>query len=218
MEKPCFSPMGSTSYRLLKNRNYMNRSVALKWNWNGSKKNLPISTDDKCSLIEPDHPILSIRRQCELIELNPRIREDGTYYYQPAKETPLNLILMRLIDEQYLKTPFYGYPKMTEQLRKQGYWVNPKRINRLMNLMGLQALGFKRRITRNNPDHKVYPYLNVPIIRANQVWSADITYVPMNQGFMYLVAILDWFGRFSASPRLRSSYPIRWIISSVSRL
>jgi len=147
-------------------------------------------------LIEPDHPILSIRRQCELIELN-----RGTYYYQPAKETLLNLTLMRLIDEQYLKTPFYGYPKMTEYLRKQGYWVNPKRINRLMNLMGLQAVGFKRRITRNNPDHKVYPYLlrNVPIIRANQVWSADITYVPMNHGFMYLVAILDWFSRYVLS-------------------
>lgn len=170
--------------------------VALRWNWNGSKKNLPISVDDKCSLIEPTHPALSIRRQCELIELN-----RGTYYYQPAKETPLNLTLMRLIDEQYLKTPFYGYPKMTEYLRKQGYWVNPKRINRLMNLMGLQAVGFKRRITRNNPDHKVYPYLlrNVPIIRANQVWSADITYVPMNHGFMYLVAILDWFSRYVLS-------------------
>ena len=123
---------------------------------------------------------------------------------------------MRLIDEQYLKTPFYGYPKMTKHLRQQGYWVNPKRISRLMRIMGLQAVGFKRRITRSNPDHKVYPYLlrNVPIIRANQVWSADITYVPMNSGFMYLVAILDWFSRFSASPRLRSKYPIHWIIYS----
>jgi len=127
---------------------------------------------------------------------------------------------MRLIDEQYLKTPFYGYPKMTEQLRKQGYLVNPKRIARLMNLMGLQAVGPKRRMTKNEPDHKVYPYLlrNVPITRTNQVWSADITYVPMNHGFMYLVAILDWFSRFSASPRLRSKYPIHWIIFSVSRL
>ena len=147
-------------------------------------------------MIEPNHSVLSIRRQCELIGLN-----RGTYYYQPAKETPLNLTLMRLIDEQYLKTPFYGYPKMTEYLKKQGYGINPKRINRLMNLMGLQAVGFKRRITRNNPDHKVYPYLlrNVSIDRTNQVWSADITYVPMNQGFMYLVAILDWFSRYILS-------------------
>jgi putative transposase len=159
--------------------------------------------------------MLSIRRQCELIELN-----RSTYYYQPAKETPLNLTLMRLIDEQYLKTPFYGYPKMTEYLRNQGYWVNPKRINRLMNLMGLHAVGHKRRTTKHDPDHKVYPYLlrNVSFTRTNQVWSADITYVPMSHGFMYLMAVLDWFSRFSASPRLRSKYPIRWIISSASRL
>ena len=124
---------------------------------------------------------MSIRRQCELIELN-----RGTYYYQPAKETSLNLTLMRLIDEQYMKTPFYRYPKMTEYLRKQGYWVNPKRITRLMNLMGLQAVGPKRHMTRNEPDHKVYPYLlrNVPITRTDQVWSADITYVPMSHGFI----------------------------------
>ena len=151
----------------------MNRSVASKWNWNGSKKNLPPSVNDKRGLIEPDHPVLSVRRQCELIGLN-----RGTYYYQPAKETPLNLTLMRLIDEQYMKTPFYGYPKMTEYLRSQDYWVNPKRTARLMRVMGLQALVPKRRMTRGNPDHKVYPYLlrNVPITRADQVWSADITY------------------------------------------
>jgi len=113
----------------------------------------------------------------------------------------LNLALMRLIDEQYMKTPFYGYPKMTEYLRNQGHWVSPKRIARLMRVMGLQALGHKRRMTKNDPDHKVYPYLlrNVPIIRINQVWSADITYVPMNHGFMYLVAILDWFSRYILS-------------------
>jgi len=119
----------------------------------------------------------------------------------------LNLTLMRLIDEQYLKTPFYGYPKMTEYLKTQGYGINPKRINRLMNLMGLQAVGFKRRLTRNNPDHKVYPYLlrNIPITRTNQVWSADITYVPMNRGFMYLVAILDWFSRYVLSWQLSNT-------------
>jgi putative transposase len=180
----------------------MNRSVALRWNWNGLKKNLPPSVNDKRGLIEPDHPVLSVRRQCELIGLN-----RGTYYYQPAKETPLNLTLMRLIDEQYMKTPFYGYPKMTEYLRSQDYWVSPKRTARLMRVMGLQAVVPKRRMTRNNPDHKVYPYLlrNVPITRADQVWSADITYVPMNQGFMYLVAILDWFSRYVLSWQLSNT-------------
>ncbi len=95
------------------------------------KKNLPPSVNDKRGLIEPDHPVLSVRRQCELIGLN-----RGTYYYEPAKETPLNLTLMRLIDEQYMKTPFYGYPKMTQYLRSQDYWVNPKRTARLMRVMG----------------------------------------------------------------------------------
>ena len=194
--------MGSISYRLFRNQSYMSRSVALRWNWSGSKKNLPPSVDDKRDLIEPDHPVLSVRRQCELIGLN-----RGTYYYEPAKETPLNLALMRMIDEQYMRTPFYGYPKMTEYLRNQGHWVNPKRIDRLMRVMGLRALVPKRRMTRNNPDHKVYPYLlrNVPITRVNQVWSADITYVPMNQGFMYLVAILDWFSRYVLSWQLSNT-------------
>ncbi len=96
---------------------------------------------------------------------------------------------------------------MTEYLRSQDYWVSPKRTARLMRVMGLQAVVPKRRMTRNNPDHKVYPYLlrNVPITRADQVWSADITYVPMNQGFMYLVAILDWFSRYVLSWQLSNT-------------
>ena len=119
----------------------------------------------------------------------------------------MNLTFMRLIDEQYMKTPFYGYPKMTQYLRSQDYWVSPKRTARLMRVMGLQAVVPKRRMTRNNPDHKVYPYLlrNVPITRVDQVWSADITYVPMNQGFMYLVAILDWFSRYVVSWQLSNT-------------
>ena len=131
----------------------------------------------------------------------------------------MNLALMRLIDEQYLKTPFYGYPKMTKHLRQQGYWVNPKRISRLMRIMGLQAVGFKRRITRSNPDHKVYPYLlrNVPIIRANQVWSADITYVPMNSGFMYLVAILDWFSRYVLSWQISNTLDNIFCINALEK-
>jgi len=188
--------------------------VALRWNLSGLKKNLSNSVKDKCSLIEPNHSVLSIRQQCELIGLN-----RGTYYYQPAKETPLNLTLMRLIDEQYLKTPFYGYPKMTEYLKKQGYEVNPKRISRLMRVMGLQAIGIKRLMTKNNPDHKVYPYLlrNVPIDRTNQVWSADITYVPMNQGFMYLVAILDWFSRYVLSWQISNTLDNIFCINALDK-
>ena len=108
---------------------------------------------------------------------------------------------MRLIDEQYLECPFYGYPRMTDYLRKQGYQVNPKRIARLMKKMGLEAVGPKPNTSQANPDHKIYPYLlrNVKIEQVNQVWSTDITYIPMPQGFMYLVAIMDWYSRFILS-------------------
>jgi len=192
----------------------MSRSAALRWSWSGSKKNLPPSVNDKRGLIEPDHPVLSVRRQCELIGLN-----RSTYYYEPAKETPLNLFLMRLIDEQYMKTPFYGYPKMTEYLRNQGYWVSTNRTSRLMRVMGLRAVAPRKRMTRSNRDHKVYPYLlrNVPIVRADQVWSADITYVPMNQGFMYLVAILDWFSRYVLSWQLSNTLDNAFCLQALDR-
>jgi len=105
---------------------------------------------------------------------------------------------MRLIDDQYLKTPFYGWPRMTAHLRRQGYQVNGKRIRRLMQLMGLQAIYPKPRTTVAAQGHQIYPYLlrHLEITRPNQVWSADITYVPMRRGFMYLVAVLDWFSRY----------------------
>jgi putative transposase len=122
----------------------------------------------------------------------------ATFYYQPGQESDLNLTLMRLIDEQYLKTPFYGWPKMTVSLQKAGYPINHKRVQRLMQVMGLQAVGPKPGTSQPAPDHKIYPYLlhGLTITRPNQVWSADITYVPLPGGFMYLVAIIDWFSRY----------------------
>jgi len=147
--------------------------------------------------LETEHPWLSLRRQCELIGLN-----RSSYYHQPATESSLNLTLMRLIDEQYLRTPFYGYPKMTEYLRQvKKYQVNPKRVYRLMQLMGLRAVAPRPRTSRPHPEHKGYPYLlrGVDITRSDQVWSADITYIPMQRGFMYLVAILDWHSRYVLS-------------------
>jgi putative transposase len=146
---------------------------------------------------------LSLRRQCELIGLN-----RSSYYYQPATESSLNLTLMRLIDEQYLRTPFYGYPKMTAYLRQvKKYQVNPKRVYRLMQLMGLRAVAPRPRTSRPHPEHKIYPYLlrGVDITRSDQVWSADITYVPMQRGFMYLVAILDWHSRYVLSWELSNT-------------
>jgi putative transposase len=147
-------------------------------------------------MLEPAHPDLSLRRQCELLGLN-----RSTWYYQPrpegTRESADNLQLMRLIDEQYLRTPFYGWPRMTVSLRRAGFVVNHKRAQwapeRLMQKMGLQAIYPKPKTSRPSQGHKLYPYLlqGVEIIRPNQVWSADITYVPLCQGFMYLVAIMD---------------------------
>lgn len=147
----------------------------------------------KCSLIEPTHPELSVRDQCVLLDLN-----RSTYYYVPATESPLNLQLMRLIDEQYLRTPFYGWPRMTVYLNQQGYAVNHKRVQRLMQKMGIQALYPKRSLSQAHPGHKIYPYLlrGLAITYPNQVWSTDITYIPMPTGFMYLVAVIDWFSRY----------------------
>jgi putative transposase len=157
------------------------------------KKKLTASVENKRALIEPDHPALSIRRQCALLGLN-----RATYYYQPAAEDPANLELMRKIDKQYMETPFYGWPRMTAALRRQGYQVNGKRVRRLMGLMGLQAATVRKRPATSTPGHRIYPYLlrDLAIERPNQVWCADITYVPMPLGFVYLVAIMDWFSRY----------------------
>ena len=144
-------------------------------------------------MIEPGHPTLSIRRQCELVGLN-----RASYYVESVGESAFNLCLMRLIDEQYLSTPFYGYPKMTAAVRRQGYPVNRKRVARLMQKMGLQAMVAKRKLSEPAVGHEGYPYLlrNRVITQPNQVWSTDITYVPLRYGFMYLVAVIDWFSRY----------------------
>jgi putative transposase len=153
-------------------------------------------------LIDPQHPALSIRRQCVLLGLN-----RASYYYQPVPADPLNLELMRQIDAQYLKTPFYGWPKMTAALRNQGYGVNGKRVRRLMRLMGLQAITRRKRPVTSASGHHIYPYLlrDLAIERPNQVWCADITYVPMPLGFLYLVAIMDWFSRYVVAWALSNS-------------
>jgi putative transposase len=132
----------------------------------------------------------------------------ASYYYQPAQESELNLKLMRLMDEQYLKTPFYGWPRMTVYLKQLGYQVNPKRVRRLMQLMGLQAIYPKPKAKNQvRQEHKVYPYLlrDLEIVRPNQVWSADITYIPMPQGFMYLTAVIDWYSRYVLSWQLSNT-------------
>ena len=144
-------------------------------------------------MIEAEHPEISIRRQCELVGLN-----RSSYYQQPTGETALNLELMRRIDEQYLKTPFYGIRRMTVSLQKAGYAINRKRVVRLMKIMGIQAIFPRKNLSKPGKEHRIYPYLlrGMEIIRPDQVWSADITYLPMAGGFMYLVAIIDWYSRY----------------------
>ena len=155
---------------------------------------------------------LSISRQCRLLNIN-----RSTYYYKKRPIKPIELKLMELIDRQYLKTPTWGSRSMLNHLRRLGYKVNRKRVRRLMRLMGLEAIYPKRKTSRAHPAHKVYPYLlrNLKIDRPNQVWAADITYVPMSRGFMYLVAIMDWNSRKVLSWRLSNTLDTGFCIEAL---
>lgn len=148
-------------------------------------------------MIEPAHETLSIRRQCQLLGL-----ARGSWYYEPAAETAENLALMRQIDQLYLKRPYFGSRRLGDELN-----VNRKRVQRLMRVMGLEAIYPKPRTTVRNPEHKIYPYLlrNVEVVRPNQVWSTDITYIPLRGGFLYLTVILDWYSRYVLTWRLSNS-------------
>jgi len=143
-----------------------------------------------------------VRRQCELLGLN-----RSTWYYELAPESAANLALMRLIDEQYLRRPYYGSRRMTVWLNNEGHEVNRKRVQRLMRLMRLEAVYPKPRTTVAGAGHKIYPYLlrDVAVTRPNQVWSTDITYVPLQRGFLYLTAIMDWYSRYVLTWRLSNS-------------
>jgi putative transposase len=145
---------------------------------------------------------LSVRRQCELLGLS-----RSSLYYEPARETGEDLRLMRTIDEQYTACPFYGSRRMTAWLTNQGEEVNRKRVQRLMRVMGLEAVYPKPRLSVAGRGHKVYPYLlrGVKIERPDQVWSTDITYVPMTSGFMYLAAVIDWFSRYVIAWKLSNT-------------
>jgi putative transposase len=145
---------------------------------------------------------LSVRRQCELLELN-----RSTLYYEAGTETVDNLRLMRLLDEEYTAHPFLGSRRLTAWLVEQGEEVNRKRVQRLMRLMGLEAIYPKPKLSQPGQGHKIYPYLlrGVTIDRVDQVWSTDITYVPLANGFMYLAAIIDWFSRYVLAWRLSNT-------------
>jgi putative transposase len=145
---------------------------------------------------------LSIRRQCALLSLN-----RSTAYYEAVPTPDEDLALMRVVDELYTARPIYGSRKMSERLRERGHVVNRKRVQRLMRLMGLVGLAPRRSTSRPHPAHAKYPYLlrGVEVVRANQVWAADITYIPMARGFVYLVAIIDWYSRMVLAWRLSNT-------------
>lgn len=182
--------------------------------WTGSKKNLGGSADERRSLIDPSHPKLSLSRQCELVGL-----ARSSWYYQPAKEDDESLALMRLLDEQYTKCPFYGSRRMTAWLNTQGYVVNRKRTQRLLRLMGLEALYPKPRLSQAAPGHRVFPYLlrNLSITRPNQVWSTDITYIRLRGGFVYLTAVLDWYSRYVLAWELSNTMDVELCLTVLRR-
>ena len=139
--------------------------------------------------MERGHPEISLRRQCELLGGN-----RSGLYYEPVGESEENLLLMRWLDEQYTRTPFYGSRRMTEWLATVGYAVNRKRVSRLMERMGIEAVYAKPKLSQPGEGHRIYPYLlrGATVDRVNQVWSTDITYIRMAQGFLYLVAVMDF--------------------------
>lgn len=161
-----------------------------------------MSVKDKIVLAGNEHQGVSIRQRCELLGLN-----RSSYYYEPQPEDEYNRLLMNLIDEEYTKHPFYGSPKLWACLKRMGHDINIKRIKRLMRIMGIHAIYPTMNTSKPAIGHKIFPYLlsGVEIARPNQVWSIDITYMRMAYGFMYLVAIIDWFSRYVLSWKLSNT-------------
>jgi putative transposase len=163
-------------------------------------------------MVEASHEDLSIARRCELLSIS-----RSTYYYQPAGETPENLALMRLIDGQFLETPWYGSRQMARHLRREGHGVGRKRVRRLMALMGLAPIYQQPRTTVPHPENRIYPYLLRSLIveRPNHVWCADITYIPMRRGFLYLVAVMDWATRKVLSWRVSNTMDVAFCVAAL---
>ena len=165
-------------------------------------------------MLEPGHPELSIARQCELVGL-PR----SSWYYKPREVSEQNLELMRRLDEEYTKAPFYGSRRMTAWLSGLGYDVNRKRVGRLMRLMGLEAIYPRPNLSKPCPGHRVFPYLprNLTVERPDHVWSTDITYIRMRGGFVYLVAIMDWYSRYVLAWELSNTLSMDFCLATLER-
>jgi putative transposase len=162
--------------------------------------------------VDPHHEDLSVRAQCNLLEI-PR----SSYYYEPTPETDLNVELMHQIDKIYTDQPYYGTPRITAQLKREGYSINKKRIGRLMRTLGLEAIYPKKNTSKQNKEHQKYPYLlkRLNILRPNQVWGTDITYVRLQNNWIYLVAMLDWFSRYIISWTLSQSMTVDFCVETL---
>ena len=171
-----------------------------------------MSIERRRALIEPGYEQLSVVRQCELVSIS-----RSSFYYQPAGDTAENLALMRLIDAQFLETPWYGSRQMARHLRRDGHKVGRKRVRRLMALMGLSPIYQRPRMTVPHPKHRIYPYLlrGLVVERPNQVWCTDITYIPMRRGFLYLVAVMDWATRKVLSWRVSNTMDVAFCIEAL---
>ncbi len=172
-----------------------------------------MSRGERRAMIRRDHPVLSLSRQCKILSIS-----RSSFYYAPKGESPENLALMRRIDELFLKYPFYGSRQMVRQLRREGLRVGRHRVRRLMRLMGLEAIYQAPRTSTPHPEHRIYPYrLNgLTIDRPNQVWCADITYIPVQRGFLYLIAIMDWATRHVLAWRLSNTMDAGFCVEALT--
>ena len=172
-----------------------------------------MSRGERKAMIARGRPELSLSRQCRLLSIS-----RSSFYYTAKGESPENLALMRRIDELYLKHPFYGSRQMARQLRRDGVCAGRHRVRRLMRLMGLEAIYQAPRTSAPHPAHRIYPYLlkGMAIDRPNQVWCADITYIPVQRGFLYLVAIMDWATRHVLAWRLSNTIDARFCVEALN--
>lgn len=165
--------------------------------------------------LEPENRFLSIRNQCELLGI-----PKSSYYYEPVSASEEDLQIMRKIDELNICHPYYGSRRLSVIISQElGIKVNRKKIQRLMRIMGIEAIYPKPRLTVSNPEHRVYPYLlrELAINRANQVWAADVTYIPMRQGFLYLIVIIDWYSRYVIDFELSNTLEAYFCVSALER-
>ena len=172
-----------------------------------------MSRVERKAMIQRDQPGLSLSRQCKILSIS-----RSSFYSPPKGESAENLALMRRIDELFLKYPFYGSRQMSRHLRRDGVCIGRHRVRRLMRLMGLEAIYQAPRTSDPHPAHRIYPYLlkGMGIDRPNQVWCADITYIPVQRGFLYLVAVMDWATRHVLAWRLSNTMDVRFCLEALN--